>query len=104
MSGSFLNQYSGRINALCRQHSVLKLYAFGSVTSDKFDELRSDIDFLVELPDELAPELKGDTYFKLLSELETVLDRRVDLVLGHTFRNPYFARAVEQSKQLVYAA
>jgi len=73
---------------------------FGSVTSNEFDELKND----VELPDELAPELKGDTYFKLLSELETMLDRRVDLILGYTFRNPYFARAVEQSEQLVYTA
>lgn len=104
MTHSFLHQYSGKIYEFCRQYSVSKLYVFGSVTSDEFDELKSDVDFLVELPDELAPELKGDTYFKLLSELETMLDRRVDLILGHTFRNPYFARAVEQSKQLVYAA
>lgn len=104
MIHSFLNQYRGKISELCRQCSVSKLYVFGSVTSDEFDELRSDIDFLVELPDEIAPEIKGDTYFKLLSQLETMLNRRVDLVMGQSFRNPYFARAVEKNKQLIYAA
>ncbi|GAB2517428.1 nucleotidyltransferase family protein [Spirosoma aerophilum] len=99
-----LEPYNGKINELCRHYSVSKLYVFGSVTSDEFDEVRSDVDFLVELPDELAPEMKGDTYFQLLSELETLLNRRIDLVLGQSFRNPYFARAVEKSKKLIYAA
>ena len=104
MTHSFLDPYNEQINELCRHYSVSRLYAFGSVTSDAFDETRSDVDLLVELPEELAPESKGDTYFKLLLELETLLNRRVDLVLGQSFRNPYFARAVEKTKQLIYAA
>ena len=104
MIHQFLQRYSDKINAVCKRHGVAQLYAFGSVTSDTFDENRSDVDLLVELSEELTPEHKGDIYFQLLLELETLLNRRVDLVLGQSFRNPYFARAVEQSKQLVYAA
>lgn len=73
MTHSFLHQCSGKICKLCRQYSVSKLYVFGSVTSDEFDELKSDVDFLIELPDKLAQELKGNTYFKLLSEMKTML-------------------------------
>ncbi len=104
MINSFLQPYTDEINALCQQHGVVRLYAFGSVTSAEFDERKSDVDLLVELSEELAPEHKGDTYFVLLFELEKLLSRRVDLVMNQPFRNPYFARAVEQSKQLLYAA
>ncbi|MBN8826389.1 nucleotidyltransferase family protein [Spirosoma sp.] len=104
MIHSFLQPYTDPIKALCRQHNVVRLYAFGSVTSNDFDELISDVDLLIELPDELAPEVKGETYFRLLFELEQLLHRPVDLVMGQSFRNPYFAHAVEASKQLLYAA
>ncbi|WP_020598189.1 nucleotidyltransferase family protein [Spirosoma panaciterrae] len=104
MMHSYLQSYTDKINALCRHHNVVRLYAFGSVTSEEFDEEKSDVDLLVELSDELAPEVKGETYFTLLFELEKLFHRPVDLLLGQSFRNPYFARAVEQSKQLLYAA
>ena len=103
MMHSFLQFYRDDITILCQQHGVVRLYAFGSITSDAFDERKSDVDLLVELPNELSPEKQGDTYFKFLFELETLLNRPVDLIMGQSFRNPYFARAVEQSKQLVYA-
>jgi hypothetical protein len=104
MTSSFLQPYTDKIKVLCQQHKVVRLYAFGSVTSDEFDARRSDVDLLVKLSDELPPDRKGETYFTLLFELEKLFHRPVDLVLEEPFRNPYFARAIEQSKHLVYAA
>lgn len=100
----FLQPYTDKINDLCQQHSVVRLYVFGSATSNEFDVCNSDIDLLVELSEELPPECKGEIYFTFLFELENLLHRPVDLIMGRSFRNPYFARAVEQSKQLLYAA
>ena len=104
MIHSFLQVYLSKINELCRSHNAVRLYAFGSVTSIGFDEHKSDVDLLVELSEELSPEQKGKEYFILLFELEKLFHRRVDLIMGHSFCNPYFAHAVEQSKQLLYAA
>lgn len=99
----FLNRYRASIHQLCEQYGVDRLYAFGSVTSDQFDEERSDIDLLVELPDQLAPEIKGQIYFELLERFQKLFGRQVDLLLNQTFRNPYFARSVETTKELIYA-
>ncbi|QKZ11995.1 nucleotidyltransferase family protein [Spirosoma sp. KUDC1026] len=101
---SFLSAYKEQLTDLCQQYGVLRMYAFGSIIREDFDQQKSDVDLLVELPDELLPERKGDIYFKLLFELEKLFNRKVDLLLSQPFRNPYFARAIEQSKELVYAA
>lgn len=100
----FLQRYSHAITRLCEQHGVEQLYAFGSVTSNSFDEERSDIDLLVELPAQLPPEQKGMIYFELLEQFQQLFGRKVDLLLAQPFRNPYFARSVEATKELLYAA
>ena len=42
-----LEKYSNDINQLCLAHKVKRLYAFGSVLTDKF-AANSDIDFIVD--------------------------------------------------------
>jgi predicted nucleotidyltransferase len=42
--------------------------------------------------------------FYLAEALETLFGRKVDIVEEPAMRNPHFIKAVEQSKQLVYAA
>lgn len=37
-----------RIVALCKKHKVSKLFAFGSILTDKFND-ESDVDLLVDL-------------------------------------------------------
>ena len=50
-------------------------------------------------PGELA-----DAYFGLLAELSRLLNRKVDLVTPKAIRNPYFLRAVNQTRRMLYAA
>jgi uncharacterized protein len=100
----YLQPYQTKLADLCRQYTVTRLYAFGSVTSSEFDEAQSDVDLLVELPADMAPEQKGEIYFRLLGAFESLFGRKVDLLLNRPFRNPYFARAVESSKELLYVA
>jgi predicted nucleotidyltransferase len=100
------------LRELCANYRIRELYLFGSAASTRpgeFDPERSDYDFLVEfLDDDLGPWMKR--YFDFKVELETLLDRPVDLMfLGalhepHSRVSPYFKAAVEASKVPVYAA
>lgn len=100
-----INACERKIADLCDRYHVAKLEVFGSAAvEERFDETRSDIDFLVEfLPGRtLGPWLGG--YFAFKESLEEVLGRRVDLVMSGAMRNPYLIREVNKSRTLVYAA
>jgi len=91
------------IEELCRRFHVAKLEVFGSAANGPFDEARSDVDFLVEFKP-LEPGPLADAYFGLLAELSDLLNRKVDLITPKAIRNPYFLRAVNQSRRMLYAA
>ena len=89
--------------ALCRRYRVRRLDVFGSATADNVDEESSDVDLLVEF-EELPHADRADAYLGLLTAVEALLERRVDLVETGAVRNPYLRRSIEESRELVYAA
>lgn len=91
------------IRTLCREYGVARLDLFGSATTATFDPQRSDIDFLVEYdPDtDLGPWIKR--HFELQRRLSDLLGFPVDLVMTGGFRNPYFIRAINATRQVIYA-
>lgn len=91
------------VEALCRRFHVARLELFGSAASNEFDESRSDLDFLVEFK-ALEPGALADAYFGLLAELQRLFQRKVDLVTPKAIRNPYFQRAVDRTRRMLYAA
>ena len=92
-----------KLNELCAKFDVQRLELFGSAAEDRFDPQTSDLDFLVEfLP--LQPGQHFDTYFGLLEALETLFQRPVDLVMTRAIKNPYFLRAVNRTRTVLYAA
>jgi len=98
-----IEQARAGIEALCRKYRVARLEVFGSAVTGRFDPSRSDLDFLVEyLPSgPVAPFLQ---YIDFLMDLEKLLGCKVDLVERKAIRNPYFLRAVDASRELLYAA
>lgn len=89
-----------QITALCKQHSVMSLYVFGSVLTPGFNPA-SDIDFLVhfntaEIPDYVT------NYFSFKHSLESELGRPVDLVEDKSIRNPVFRNNVDRTKVSIY--
>ena len=80
-----------------------RLEVFGSAADGTFDPDRSDLDFLVEYLS-LAHGMHYEAYFGLLESLETLFDRRVDLVDVSCLRNPYFIDAVNESRRVIYEA
>ena len=91
------------VSDLCRRFHVERLDIFGSAASDGFDEEASDLDFLVvfQRVESMSP---ADQFFGLLSELQGLFGRDVDLLTRQSLRNPYFIRSVEQTRRLLYAA
>lgn len=97
-----INQYSQMIRYLCEKHKVKRLYAFGSVLTDRFSE-QSDIDLMVDF-EPVALEQYADNYFSLKFALEDTLHRPVDLLEEKAIKNPFFRKAVEQQRQLIYGS
>lgn len=92
------------LKQLCEKYSVVCLEIFGSAASDaKFDEERSDLDFLVEFQT-LEENQYADTYFGLMFALQELFNRPVDLVMTEAIRNPYFKTSIDRSRKVLYAA
>lgn len=97
---SILNQNLDAITGLCDKHKVAKLFAFGSVLTNRFQK-SSDIDLLVQFEGVEVYDY-ADNYFDLKESLEHLLGREVDLLEDKAIKNPYLRQAIDASKQLIY--
>ncbi|MCF8461465.1 MAG: nucleotidyltransferase domain-containing protein [Flavobacteriales bacterium] len=88
------------IKGLCRINTVRSLFAFGSVTTDKFNDA-SDIDLVVDIDDK-DPISYSDKYFNLKFALEDLLQRKIDLLEEKAIRNPLFKQHLNEKKVLIY--
>lgn len=88
------------LKVLCRSKHVQKIWTFGSVNSDRFND-ESDIDFLVSIdaPDEIE---YADCYLDLCDELERLFCRKVDVITDKSLSNPFFIQEVMSSRELLY--
>jgi hypothetical protein len=88
------------INSLCENHSVEKLYLFGSATTKSFSK-NSDIDFLVKFR-KIDLEKYFDNYSTLKEELKNLFKREIDLVEEQTLKNPILINSINKNKELIY--
>ncbi|MDX2188321.1 MAG: nucleotidyltransferase domain-containing protein [Bacteroidota bacterium] len=95
-----LDQYKNQIQKLCENHNVKFLYAFGSVLTEKFNQ-KSDIDLVIEFKD-INVEEYADNYFNFKFSLQSLLNARIDLLEDKAITNPYFRKALNQSRTLIY--
>ena len=96
----YLISHIPQIKELCEQHKVDKLYAFGSVLTDRFTK-DSDVDLLVDIKDK-DPISYSELYFDLKFKLEDLFNRPVDLLEERAIKNPYFRQYLDETKQLIY--
>ena len=97
-----IDQHKAEILKVCDAYRVKELYVFGSVLSDRFSD-RSDVDFAVDFGrDDFNGSFQQFMDFK--ETLETILNRRVDLVPIPSVRNPVFLQTLNKTKQRIYAA
>ena len=97
----YLNSYIQQIKELCRQNKIERLYAFGSVLTERFSK-DSDVDFLYTFKEDVPVLDVVDYYFNFQNELEKILNRTVDLTSEKDLKNPYFINEVNATKQLIY--
>ncbi|MCM1348586.1 MAG: nucleotidyltransferase domain-containing protein [Firmicutes bacterium] len=91
-----------RIIDLCRRHKVKSLAVFGSILTDSFND-QSDVDLLVDFESTDLDKFDYVTnFFDLQDSLESLLKRKVDLVVGSSLRNKYFINNVNRTKQVIY--
>ncbi len=88
-------------STLCKNHKVRALYAFGSSATDKFNDITSDIDLLVEIdiPDPIE---RGEKLLSLWDTFELFFHRKVDLLTDSSVRNPYLRKNIDSTKVLIY--
>ncbi|MEM6840673.1 MAG: nucleotidyltransferase domain-containing protein [Bacteroidota bacterium] len=96
-----IEQNIANLNELCEQFKVKRLYAFGSVITERFDPEKSDLDLLVEL-EEMSPIERGEKLIALWESLEDLFARKVDLLTDQPIKNPYLRASIDETKQLIY--
>ncbi len=92
-----------QILKLFKDHKIQSAYAFGSVTSDKFNE-ESDIDILINFVEGIEPLEKGEIWWNLHDILRDIFNREIDLLIESALKNPYLIEDINEKKQLIYAA
>ena len=89
--------------ALCKMYKVDKLWVFGSILTDRFND-DSDMDFLVDFEEDKIDLLDyADNFFNLIHAIEDVIGRKIDLVVNKTIRNKVFRNEVNNSRQLLWS-
>ena len=89
-----------KIYDLCRKHRVGRLFAFGSVLTNRFQS-ESDIDFIVDFNGVDVYDY-ADNYFDFKYSLESLFKRNVDLLEDKAINNPYLRQSIDSTKQLIY--
>lgn len=101
---ALIAEHLDAIRTLCETHSVKRLYLIGSALGDAFDPEHSDVDFVVEFRPNPPGRGFDHPYFKLLHELEALLQRDVDLIDVNAIENRFFRRTYERTREALYAA
>ena len=92
-----------KILELCRRYKVKTLYVFGSILTSRLNR-NSDVDLLVRFRKEEIPLLEyADNFFDFQTALESLFNRKVDLVCEDAIKNSYFRQEVDSKKQLIYS-
>ena len=89
-----------KIVALCKKYKVNKLFVFGSILTDRFNE-DSDVDLVVSFNKSEISDF-FDNYFDFKNSLEELFGRNVDLLEEQTVKNPYLKKNVDATKALIY--
>lgn len=95
-----LDKYITDIDRLCASHKVRQLFIFGSALSDRFTH-DSDVDFIVDF-EPMALSQYADNYYDLKFSLQDILQRPIDLLEAQAIKNPYFKKAVDGQKKMIY--
>jgi predicted nucleotidyltransferase len=89
-----------KVEQLCRKYNVRKLFVFGSVLTDRFNE-QSDVDLMVDF-DKNEIDDYFLNWFDFKYSMENALGREVDLLDEKSVRNSYLKKSIDSTKTLIY--
>lgn len=92
------------ITTLCQHYGVRRLELFGSAATGSFDSRTSDIDFLVDYPEDHDFGLWMVGFFDLKDDLRDLFGRPVDLVMTDATNDDEFWASVNASRETIYDA
>ena len=95
-----INNNIQKIIDLCKKHKVRKLFVFGSILTNRFND-ESDVDLVVDFNKSEVSDY-FDNYFDLKYAVEDILGRKVDLLEEQTIKNPFLKKEVDSTKALIY--
>lgn len=91
-----------KIIELCKQFHVRKLWVFGSILTNRFNN-ESDVDLCVDFDwDSISLTNAADNFFNFQFALEDLFGRKVDLTDDSAVRNSYFREELNEKRQLIY--
>jgi predicted nucleotidyltransferase len=97
-----ITQNIQQIAGICRKFNVMRLWAFGSVLTPRFNA-ESDIDLLVDFDkSKISLENYSSNFFGFQFELESLFNRRVDITENSAVKNLYFRQELDETKSLIY--
>ncbi len=97
---NLLDKHIVDINKLCSDLNVKRLYAFGSILTNKFGA-ESDIDLVVDFnPIDIS--IYAENYYNLKFSLQSILNRPIDLLEDNAIKNPYFRQNLNETRKLIY--
>lgn len=100
---ALIEQHRAEVEELCRKYRVKTFEVFGSGADGPWDPERSDLDFLVDFH-LMEPGPHARAYFGLWFALQDLFHRNVDLVEAPAVTNPYFLKALNRQRRVLYAA
>lgn len=95
-----LSASAAQISAFCHRWKVTEFALFGSVLRDDFRP-DSDVDVLLTFVPEQR--LTWDDWQAMEAELETLFQRKVDLVSKKYLKNPYRRYEILKTREVIYA-
>ena len=95
-----IEEYKFQVTQVCQSLPIKRLGLFGSALTENFTS-KSDIDILVVFEEDNDIDY-FDKYFELKENLENIFNKKVDLVIDKKFKNPYFQKAVDSSRRIIY--
>lgn len=100
---SVLDEKLETVRALCGVFHVLRLEAFGAVTSDDFDPSRDIASFVVE-SEPADARVQYERFFGLLQGLEVLLGCRIDLIDYKAWREGRVVQQIPESRVPIFMA
>ncbi len=91
-----------KIIELCKRFHVRKLWVFGSILTNRFND-KSDVDLCVDFDkNEIGLFDYADNFFDFQYALEELFGRKVDITEDTAVRNPYFRQELDETRKLIY--